>query len=57
MARGKVVYADFVTGMMSFFLLMWLIHTTGAICGGGIPPRLTPSSCGSRTVAAAGIGA
>ncbi|MCA6232967.1 MAG: chemotaxis protein MotB, partial [Phenylobacterium sp.] len=24
----KVAYADFVTAMMAFFLLMWLINTT-----------------------------
>ncbi|MEJ0041568.1 MAG: flagellar motor protein MotB [Rhizomicrobium sp.] len=26
----KVAYADFVTAMMAFFLLMWLINTTHA---------------------------
>jgi flagellar motor protein MotB len=26
--RLKVAYADFVTAMMAFFLLMWLINTT-----------------------------
>jgi flagellar motor protein MotB len=35
--RRQVVYADFVPGMMSFFLLVWPIDTTGVICGGGIP--------------------
>ena len=24
----KIAYADFVTAMMAFFLLMWLINTT-----------------------------
>ena len=26
--QWKVAYADFVTAMMAFFLLMWLINTT-----------------------------
>ena len=25
---GKVAYADFVTAMMAFFLLMWLLNAT-----------------------------
>ena len=27
-ARGKVAYADFVTAMMAFFLLLWLLNVT-----------------------------
>jgi hypothetical protein len=41
--RRQVVYADFVPGMMSFFLLVWPIDTTGVIFGGGIPRAQRPA--------------
>ena len=48
----KVAYADFVTAMMAFFLLMWLINTTSPEQRKGIadyfaPASVSPSSSGS----------
>jgi len=48
----KVAYADFVTAMMAFFLLMWLINTTTPEQKQGIadyfaPASVSPSNSGS----------
>ncbi|MFO1014163.1 MAG: flagellar motor protein MotB [Caulobacteraceae bacterium] len=48
----KVAYADFVTAMMAFFLLMWLINTTSPEQKRGIadyfaPASVSPTSSGS----------
>ncbi|WP_417481668.1 flagellar motor protein MotB [Maricaulis sp.] len=48
----KVAYADFVTAMMAFFLLMWLINTTTPEQKQGIadyfaPASVSPSTSGS----------
>tara|TARA_R110001606_G_scaffold307741_1_gene454717 strand:+ start:48 stop:962 length:915 start_codon:yes stop_codon:yes gene_type:complete len=48
----KVAYADFVTAMMAFFLLMWLINTTTPDQKRGIadyfaPASVSPSTSGS----------
>ena len=48
----KVAYADFVTAMMAFFLLMWLINTTSPEQKKGIadyfaPASVAPTSSGS----------
>ena len=48
----KVAYADFVTAMMAFFLLMWLINTTTPEQKRGIadyfaPASVSPSNSGS----------
>ena len=40
----KVAYADFVTAMMAFFLLMWLINTTSPEQKRGIANYFAPSS-------------
>ena len=32
----KIAYADFVTAMMAFFLLMWLLGITEEVARGGI---------------------
>ena len=44
----KVAYADFVTAMMAFFLLMWLINTTDPEQKRGIAEYFAPAS--GRTV-------
>jgi chemotaxis protein MotB len=44
----KVAYADFVTAMMAFFLLMWLINTTSPEQKRGIADYFAPASV-SRT--------
>ena len=38
----KVAYADFVTAMMAFFLLMWLINTTSPEQKRGIADYFAP---------------
>ena len=48
----KVAYADFVTAMMAFFLMMWLINTTTPEQKRGIadyfaPASVSPSNSGS----------
>ncbi len=40
----KVAYADFVTAMMAFFLLMWLINTTSPDQKRGIADYFAPAS-------------
>src|SRR5689334_11835165 len=40
----KVAYADFVTAMMAFFLLMWLINTTSPEQTRGIADYFAPAS-------------
>jgi chemotaxis protein MotB len=49
----KVAYADFVTAMMAFFLLMWLINTTTPEQKRGIADYFAPESV-SRTESGAG---
>ncbi|HEV7346203.1 MAG TPA: flagellar motor protein MotB [Devosia sp.] len=48
----KIAYADFVTAMMAFFLLMWLISMTTPEQKEGLatyfaPPNISPSTSGS----------
>ena len=40
----KVAYADFVTAMLAFFLLMWLINTTSPEQKRGIADYFAPAS-------------
>src|SRR5476649_1226441 len=49
----KVVYADFVTAMMAFFLLMWLINTTTPEQKRGIADYFAPQSI-AQTVSGSG---
>src|SRR5471032_1156415 len=49
----KVAYADFVTAMMAFFLLLWLLQATTQSQKEGIAEYFTPTT-GVR--GAAGIG-
>lgn len=53
----KVAYADFVTAMMAFFLLMWLINTTTPEQRRGIadyfaPASVSPSNSGNGGILA-----
>ncbi len=50
----KVAYADFVTAMMAFFLLMWLLNATTEDQRKGIADFFTPSSAMSRSNSGAG---
>ncbi len=45
----KVAYADFVTAMMAFFLLMWLLNATTEDQRKGIADFFTPSNSMSRS--------
>jgi chemotaxis protein MotB len=51
----KVAYADFVTAMMAFFLLMWLINTTSPEQKRGIADYFAPASLSATTSGAGGI--
>ena len=51
----KVAYADFVTAMMAFFLLMWLINTTSPQQKRGIADYFAPASVSETTSGSGGI--
>src|ERR1700751_2552892 len=51
----KVAYADFVTAMMAFFLLMWLINTTSPEQKRGIADYFAPASVSASTSGTGGI--
>src|SRR3974390_2171474 len=51
----KVAYADFVTAMMAFFLLMWLINTTSPAQKRGIADYSAPASGSKSTPGPGGI--
>lgn len=51
----KVAYADFVTAMMAFFLLMWLINTTSPEQKRGIADYFAPASVSQTSSGAGGI--
>ena len=44
----KIAYADFVTAMMAFFLLMWLVNATSEEQKRGIASYFDPISIGNR---------
>ena len=50
----KVAYADFVTAMMAFFLLMWLINATTEAQRRGLADYFTPNNVMSHTNSGAG---
>jgi chemotaxis protein MotB len=51
----KVAYADFVTAMMAFFLLMWLINTTSPEQKRGIADYFAPASVSQTNSGSGGI--
>jgi len=51
----KVAYADFVTAMMAFFLLMWLINATSPQQKKGIADYFAPASVSETTSGSGGI--
>ena len=51
----KVAYADFVTAMMAFFLLMWLINTTSPEQKRGIADYFAPAAVSSSTSGTGGV--
>jgi chemotaxis protein MotB len=50
----KVAYADFVTAMMAFFLLMWLINATTEAQRRGIADYFSPTTALARAASGAG---
>ena len=51
----KAAYADFVTAMMAFFLLMWLINTTSPEQKRGIADYFAPASVSRSTQGSDGL--
>jgi chemotaxis protein MotB len=51
----KVAYADFVTAMMAFFLLMWLINTTSPEQKRGIADYFAPATVSQSTSGSGGL--
>ena len=51
----KVAYADFVTAMMAFFLLLWLLNATTEEQRNGIADYFSPESISSPKSGAGGI--
>ena len=51
----KVAYADFVTAMMAFFLLMWLVNATSPEQKQGIADYFAPAAVSESTSGAGGI--
>src|SRR5512140_1615570 len=50
----KIAYADFVTAMMAFFLLLWLIGATSDDQRRGIADYFAPSNVFSRSTSGSG---
>jgi len=51
----KVAYADFVTAMMAFFLLLWLLNVTTSDQRKGIADYFAPASVSKETSGAGGL--
>src|ERR1700716_3041936 len=51
----KVAYADFVTAMMAFFLLLWLLNVTTDIQRRGIADYFAPASISKPESGAGGV--
>ncbi len=51
----KVAYADFVTAMMAFFLLMWLVNATSPEQKQGIADYFAPAAVSMNTSGAGGL--
>jgi chemotaxis protein MotB len=51
----KVAYADFVTAMMAFFLLLWLLNVTTDVQRKGIADYFAPASISKSESGAGGI--
>src|SRR5580698_4421698 len=51
----KVAYADFVTAMMAFFLLLWLLNVTTDVQKRGIADYFDPTLASKSSSGAAGV--
>jgi chemotaxis protein MotB len=54
-AAWKIAYADFVTAMMAFFLLLWLLNVTTDVQKRGIADYFEPTVASNSTSGAGGI--
>lgn len=52
----KVAYADFVTAMMSFFLLLWLLNVTTAAQRAGLADYFAPAGIARSEGGSGGVG-
>ena len=50
----KVAYADFVTAMMAFFMLMWLLNATTEVQRTGLADYFAPTNLFGRSVSGSG---
>ncbi len=50
----KVAYADFVTAMMAFFLLLWLLNSTSKEQKEGLSDYFTPTVASTNSTSGAG---
>ncbi len=53
--QWKVAYADFVTAMMAFFLLLWLLNSTTQEQMSGIADYFSPTTVSNSTSGAGGV--
>ncbi|MEP3244836.1 MAG: flagellar motor protein MotB [Sneathiella sp.] len=51
----KVAYADFVTAMMAFFLLLWLLNVTDSVQKQGISDYFAPTTASSSESGSGGV--
>ena len=51
----KIAYADFMTAMMAFFLLLWLLNVTDAVQKQGISDYFAPTVASSSESGAGGV--
>ncbi len=54
-AAWKVAYADFVTSMMAFFLLLWLLNVTTNLQKNGIADYFAPASLSKSSSGSGGV--
>lgn len=52
----KIAYADFVTAMMAFFLLLWLLSTTTPEQKAGLADYFSPPNISETTSGSGGVG-
>src|SRR3984885_8674303 len=50
----KVAYADFVTAMMAFFMLMWLLNATTEVQRTGLADYFAPTNLFGRSASGSG---
>src|ERR1700733_2624386 len=51
----KVAYADFITAMMAFFMLMWLLNATTEVQRTGLADYFAPTNLFGRSASGSGM--